>query len=123
VPKIDITPSPDKTTVRIVVPSEPQVTLSLDAAHLDMFIKALADARGALLPEHPMDLAPGTKVNAVTDPRWSTAQEPLTGGSVLHLRDPRYGWMHFVLPRHEAARLGKLMQLQAEAPLPEMTAN
>ena len=45
-----------------------------------------------------------------------TEPEMMLGNSVLHIRDPRYGWLHYVLSRKSARKLAGLLAAQADAP-------
>jgi hypothetical protein len=42
----------------------------------------------------------------------------MLGNSLLHIRDPRYGWLHYWIPKGEAAKLAKALQAQVDAPPP-----
>ena len=42
----------------------------------------------------------------------------MMGGSLLHIRHPGLGWLHFVLLKESAAALGRLLLAQAELPVP-----
>jgi hypothetical protein len=53
-------------------------------------------------------------VNAVLDPRWYSEPDALLGESLLHIRDPRFGWLHYALPRESARALGILLVHQAD---------
>lgn len=93
--------------------------LEMNATELDAFIQALGHARGSIAPFPPSELPVGTMV-AINDPAWVAAHQPGAGGSFLHLRDPRFGWLSYVLPRKEAAYMGALFIHMAAAQAPPL---
>ena len=70
-------------------------------------------------PEIPMTYAMGQKVAAIPDPAWVTEAELMQGNTVLHIRDPRYGWLYYMIPKEEARKLVGFLQAQVDAPFPE----
>lgn len=104
----------DYKTVTVTFPTEPPIALKLDAAAVDDLLRNLGVFRGAMKPEIPRAFALGQKVAAVPDPNWVTEPDALHGHSLLHLRDPRYGWLHYLLPPHEAQKLAQLLHAQAD---------
>ena len=71
-----------------------------------------------MTPAVPAEFPTGCRFQARRDPRWATETETMRGDSVLHLRDPRFGWLHFVFPREMARKLGRLLIAQADAEPP-----
>lgn len=106
----------DFKTVTVTFPTDPPVQLKMDLAGVEDMLKHLAEFRGAMQPEVPREYALGQKVQAVPDPLWMTQPDAMMGNSLLHLRDPRFGWLHYLLPKAEALKLGKFLQTQAELP-------
>ena len=88
--------------------------LRLDAAAVENLLKHLGEYRAMMQPEVQPRFGLGQSV--IFDPRWATEPELMLGNSVLHLRDPRYGWVHYAIPRDEARRLGALLQGQSDNP-------
>jgi hypothetical protein len=90
--------------------------LTLDAHKLQNLLAALATARLAIRPDVPVEFK-GTSAIAIPDPVWRT--EPTVHsaipGMLLNLRHPGYGWLSFVLPDHEALKLGIWLVNCAEA--------
>ena len=111
-------------TVTLTLPLDPPVALILKAADVIEIIKVLGDLRPQLQPPILADWpAVLQKVDAVPDPRWFVEPELMQGNSLLHLRDPRFGWLHYMFPRHEAKKLAEYLVLQAETPDSALTPN
>jgi hypothetical protein len=108
----------DGKSLAISFPVVPPVTLHLSTEEVESFVNNLSLCRSVMQPPHPADWAPGQQVAAIPDPRWYVEAEALHGNSLLHIRDPRYGWLHYVLPREEARALGTYLVTQANAPPP-----
>jgi hypothetical protein len=104
----------DLTTVTVTFPSVPVVQLKLDAAGIDDLLKNLGDFRGVMKPAVPIQNPLGQKTKAVFGPAWASEPEVMGGDSLLHIRDPRYGWLHYLLPRSDAANLAKHLQIQVD---------
>lgn len=108
--------SDDGKHVTVTFPSIPPVALKLDAGQVDEVLRNLGEFRANMTPEHSATFAPSRKVGAVPDPKWYTEPEVMQGHTLLHLRDPRYGWLSYLLPRPEASKLAGYLKEQAEAP-------
>jgi hypothetical protein len=102
--------------VTVVFPTVPRLALKLDVAGVEDLLRNLGDFRSSMNQQVPKTFELGQKVGAVPDPCWVSEPELMHGASLIHLRDPRYGWLHFLLPRPEAAKLGTVLQRQAEIP-------
>jgi hypothetical protein len=109
----------DLTTVTLTLSSVPAVQIKLDAADIDDLLKNLGHFRGAMKPAVPIQNPLGQKTKAVFGPAWATEPDIMGGDSLLHIRDPRYGWLHYLLPRSDAANLARHLQIQAKTPPPE----
>lgn len=108
----------DYKTVIVTFPTSPPVALKLDVAGVEDILKNLGMFRGAMKPEVSKTHAMGQKVFAVPDPIWVAEPDALVGDSLLHIRDPHYGWLHYLLPKAEALKLGQILQAQAEVQHP-----
>lgn len=108
----------DLKTVTVTFPSNPPVALRLSTSDIDHMLENLGVFRASMLPQHASDWLVGQTVGAIPDPRWTTEPDALLGNSLLHLRDPRFGWQHYMFPREAARKLGELLQKQADAPPP-----
>ena len=109
----------DDETVTFTFPSTPPVALGLDAAGVEEMLKTLGTLRAAMRPEISRTFAPGQVVQAVSDPIWYTEPDPMWGSSWLHIRDPQFGWRHYLIPKDEARKLVGYLQAQVNAPIPE----
>ncbi len=108
----------DLKTVTLTFDTEPRVSLKLAVEAVEDILAHLGEFRGAMTPEVKRDWVPGRKVQAVPDPRWYTEPDLMRGDSLLHIRDPRFGWLSYLLPREEARKLGQYLIDQANAPDP-----
>ena len=108
----------DLKTVTVTFPTNPPTALKLDAAGVEDLLKNLGEFRAHMKPEIAAEWELGQKVGAVPDPRWYSESELMMGNSLLHLRDQRFGWLHYVLPRESARELGMVLLAQADAPVP-----
>lgn len=95
--------------------SEPPSALSADA--LSVIIGALGNLRGQVMPQVVADYVPipGKAIDALPNPRWYIEPEWL-GNTLLHIRDPRYGWLAYNIPKLEAKKLGEYLLKQASDP-------
>jgi hypothetical protein len=94
-------------------PSSPPVRLSLDSAGVDSMLAMVREGRAMMTPEHPRAFALGQTVQGVVgDPAWMTEPELLNRDSLLHVRDPGYGWLHYVIPSPEVQKLVELLSAQ-----------
>ena len=108
----------NRQSVTITFPTNPPVAVQWDASAIDEHFRRLGEFRANMKPSIPNNFAPGQLVGAVPDPAWMTEPDAMLGNSLLHIRDPRYGWLHFVIPKEKAKKLAGLLQKQADAPLP-----
>jgi hypothetical protein len=97
---------------------------TLSAEEMDVVISGLGRLRAALdqqvRPER--DQSGGAQEFLVVDPAWRAVQSPLAevDGIVMRLRHLGFGWVSFLLPRHEGLALGKwLADSCAERAKPE----
>jgi hypothetical protein len=109
----------DATTVTITFATEPPTRLKLDLAAVGDFLKALWSVRTAMMPEIVRELPPAPRWVALRDPIWFAERGAWDGDSLLHLRDPGYGWLHYLIPRNEAAKLARILQEQVDTPPPQ----
>ena len=108
--------SDDRKTASLVAPSDPPIVMSFTADSLEGLLKSAMEVRAALSPPHAADFAFGQTVQAVDNPRVVSELDTRTGRSVLHIRHPGYGWLHFLLPKANAAKLAELLRNQVETP-------
>ncbi|MDP3553080.1 hypothetical protein [Methylocystis sp.] len=108
----------DLKTVTLTFPSSPPVALRLSTTDVDDLLRNLGLFRGAMKPEIADKFDLGQKVEAVPDPKWVTEPDILRGDSLLHIRDPRFGWLHYLLPKAEAEKLANYFLVQIALPTP-----
>ena len=108
----------DYKTVTLTLRTVPSTVLKFDVAGVEEILKNLGDFRAHMPPEIPKAFSLGQKVESVMDPNWVTEPEAMVGNSLLHLRDPRFGWLHYTIPREEARKLAEILQSQVDAPFP-----
>ena len=108
----------DLKTVTVTFPSDPPVALQLDAAAIDDMLKSLGEFRANMLPPHAPEFALGQTFLSVPNPAWATEPDAMLGNSILHLRDPRFGWLHYMIPKEQAGKLADYLKVQAETPAP-----
>lgn len=108
----------DRKTVTVTFSTHPSVSIRLDTASVEDILRNLGQFRSLMLPDTPAEWPAVRSVAAIPDPHWRVEAEVMTGDSLLHIRDPRYGWLHFLLPKESARLLGRSLTAQAEAPEP-----
>ena len=104
----------DLKTVTVTFPTSPAVQIRLDVTAVEEVLKNLGDFRNVMHPEVPHQHAPGQGVQALVDPAWLTEPDIMRGDSILHIRDPRFGWLHYLLPRAQSRKLAALLQAQVD---------
>lgn len=107
----------DLQTVTVTFPSDPPVVLKLDASGVDSLLQGLGGLRSQMHPQPAPDFATGQQFVAVPDPSFVTETEEIRGASILHLRDTRFGWLHYVLAKEQARKLAVSLFLQSETTL------
>src|SRR5712671_5845130 len=108
----------DYKSVTFKLPIQPPVSVNFNLATVEEILKNLGEFRCAMKPEIPTTFAMGQKISAVPDPAWVTEPDAMMGNTILHIRDPRYGWLHYMIPREEARKLASTLQAQVDAPPP-----
>lgn len=108
----------DRKTVTVTFPTVPPIQLRLDVNEIENMLSHLGEFRALMNPPFPADFAMGQKVGAIPNPAWVTEPELMNGDSLIHIRDPRYGWLHYMIPREQSKKLAGLLQTQADIPPP-----
>lgn len=107
---------PDGGSLTVTFPSGNVAQLT--TAEVEQTIKNLGLMRSGMAPEIPAGWTLGTAVQDVCrDPAWEMESDQ-RGDALLHVRDERLGWLHFIFTKIEAKRLGIALMGQAAAPLP-----
>jgi hypothetical protein len=107
----------DDGTVTLKLPTTPPVALILRTEDIDSLLENLGKFRSLMEPPVPINYVPAATVQAIPDPAWYSYPEAMVGNSVISVRDPRFGWLHYVLARENAKKLGELLVRQAQLPL------
>ncbi len=108
--------SADHHSVTLTLPGNPPAKLKLDAAGVEELLATLGKIRLGLSPEVPRGLADGQAINVLPNPFWIMAPAGAVGDALLHLRDPRYGWLHYQIPKSESSKLLQFLQKLAGLP-------
>jgi hypothetical protein len=107
----------DEGSKLIDVPFEQQ--LKFDAALAERLIYELGWFRAALQPEVPQlpeAFPPGSPFRAERETTWATSLDAF-GDVVVHIRDPRFGWLNYVMSAETARAYGeKLIERADSAP-------
>jgi hypothetical protein len=104
--------------VTVTFPTTPPVALQLDVGGIEDILTHLGDFRSVMWPEVTKIYRSGQPVKAIPDPLWMTEPDANEGNTLLHIRDPRYGWLHYMIPREEARKLAAYIQNQVDSPRP-----
>ena len=108
-------------SVTVTFRTTPPAALNLDVSDVEDLLEHLGNIRSNMWPGVPRTFAMGQRVNGIRDPAWVTELDDATGGSILHICDPRYGWLHYLIPRAEALKLVKFLQDQIDSTSPTLT--
>ena len=98
--------------VTVTFPTAPGIAIKLRAPEVDEILARLGYYRSVMDPEIAADCVPEQNSSAESNPGWHTEVNSLSDEVSLFLRDPRLGWMHYVLPKDEAEKLAKHLQSQ-----------
>jgi hypothetical protein len=92
------------------------LTATYDAAQVEGILAGLGQARASMMPAYPIHYELGQpNVRAVRDPGLAT-EVATDGHTLIHIRDPRYGWLHFAISREAAGKLAAVLQKQVDNP-------
>jgi hypothetical protein len=86
--------------------------VTLDVKGVEDALENLGRFRMNMSPEIPREPAAGTEVFPVVNPIWRIQEDQKTGTIVIALRDPRYGWLAYAIPRETATHLIYVLQYQ-----------
>lgn len=92
---------------------------TFNAAELDGVIQSLGFHREQMTPALSTPTPLAEAIHPVRAPQWHVQtvwsdEDHL----VLHIRDPRFGWLHYVYPLPEARKLGEKLAQSANEPKP-----
>lgn len=107
---------PEARVMTLSLDGKPGDDVRLTAEQADRLVRTIGDARAKMQPPPQQNWAFGQTVSAIYDPRWTTEPDRSDGNTLLHIRDPRFGWLHYTVPRTTAQQLGTLLKKQAALP-------
>ena len=73
-------------------------------------LKELGELRWDMDPEVPDSYELAKDEEPVADPVWETAPDASNENALLHICDPRFGWLHYALPKEEAQKLAGFLK-------------
>lgn len=92
-------------------------TARLGTSIVDEILAKLGVARTQMLPPHPDSAGhEGAILTAYPEIRWVVGGGALQGGTILSIRDPRFGWAHYHFPTAEVIRLADTLRRHASLP-------
>ena len=100
-------------TMTITFPTSPNVAIRWTADQVDEHLRKLGELRSKMKPPHPRNFALGQVFRGIANASWATETDTMLGNSILHIRDPRYGWLYFLFSKEDARKLATLLQKQA----------
>jgi len=80
---------------------------ALDEVSVSSLIAALGNLRADMLEPIPDQMKDGTHPLDAVDPRWYILPDSTNSYATFWIRNPKYGWMGFGFPRHEAGKISK----------------
>jgi hypothetical protein len=108
----------DGETITISFPTSPRVAIEWKTATVDDHLQKLGELRTQMKPEISRTFPFGQLVKTIPDPIFRTEPDAMTGDTLLHIRDPRFGWLHYLIPKQEARKLVTAIQNQVDATAP-----
>jgi hypothetical protein len=107
----------DLRTARLTFSEVPAIAVKFDVDRIEEALRHLGAFRSSMQPSIPDDWsAAATSTSAIDEPQMVVEMDPAIGSPVLRVRDPRFGWLHYVLTPQQARRLGSALVLQAYPP-------
>ncbi len=104
--------------VTLTLPTTPPTRIVLTTEKIDEMLLNLGMFRSNIKPEIPKAFTPGQLVKGIPNPAWKTESDAMLGNSLLHIRDPRFGWLHYMIPKDQARKLVSYLQKQADSAPP-----
>ncbi|MFZ0846663.1 MAG: hypothetical protein WAM62_12800 [Pseudolabrys sp.] len=108
--------SADRKSVTASFLGDPAAFMKLDSTGVEELQKALGQIRGNMVPAISAALSQGEKITVIPNPVWVATPAGSVGDSLIHLRDARYGWLHYLVPKAEATKLVAFLQRQIGSP-------
>lgn len=92
-------------------------TVDHDAKQVEELLEVFGRARSGMLPKIPETWVSAT-VEATRDPKFLVEGDALAADALLHIRDPLFGWRHYIFTKDLARKLGAEMIAWADRPAP-----
>jgi hypothetical protein len=102
---------PDKSRARFMLPGRQEWR----AEHLTALINVLSEIRAEMSPAVPAEPPAPHQGAPLHDPRYVTQLHEFSGGTLFEFRHPSLGWLEFVVPSLERARLAGFLAEQEAA--------
>ena len=91
---------------------------------IEQLLWVLGFARRQMLPEVAKSWTPHTPLEGVQrDPAFMIETEALAGDLILHIRDGRFGWLHYVFSRADARAIAENILERCDAAPPPVAGN
>jgi hypothetical protein len=101
----------------VTLASDPPGVLKLTTTDVDSLLHALGGVRVQMQPAPPAEFSSGQQFVAAPHPSWATEMDATHGNPVLHFRDPRFGWLHYMISKEEARKLSAALAMLADSPM------
>lgn len=79
----------------------------LDLAGVDDVIWVLGEIRSLMDPLVKSGVPDNTPLTVVRGSIWQTRKTPLSSDVIVHIRDPRFGWLNYALLPEGAQQVGE----------------
>jgi hypothetical protein len=99
--------------VTMIYPTNPPVAVQLNVLQVEKMLAIIGDYRSVMEPEVVAEHVPQQNVSAISSPIWQIESDPLSGNTLLRLRDPRFGWLQYLISNGEAEKLAQHLQSEA----------
>lgn len=114
--ELSLNPERDALTVKYHGPQPYALTMTTGA--VEEVIANYGAARTAMLPPVAEAWTPSTTVEATRDPAWLIETDAFAGDVLVHVRDVRFGWLHYIFTKDRARALGAALVQKADTPAP-----
>jgi hypothetical protein len=116
--RLDLLPARDG--VMLTYAKAPAAVCIKSTAVVESDIALLGLARTRLLPAVPESWPGAMVAGCYRDPAYSIEHDALAGDVLIHLRDERFGWLHYIVTRDRALDFANRILAQLDAPPPPM---
>ena len=96
--------------VTVTFPTNSLTAIELQAPEVEKMLASIGNYRSVMEPEVAADYAPNQHASNISNPRWHTEVDRVSGEISLQFRDPRFSWLHYVNPKAEAKKLAEQLR-------------